>query len=177
MSALPNIVAAGPQLSTAENDAKIQHHFAALQQVLGPILDHRISERHTLGDLYKQLWGVKIGHVHTDYNIPFIEPMFKRGQIFGPTDQFRPGRPRECHRNSLLLWHASGGALRLTTGFAFCDDTGMWVHHTWLLNSAGQTVETTVRRDHYWGAILTDQESETWLDEYLDAPADVLHRL
>lgn len=155
----------------AEELTERQKHFAELRQALGPILDHRISERHTLGDLYQQLWTLKRGHVHTGYNMPFVDAMFERGQLFGPTDHLQLGRPRECHRNSLLLWHASGGALRLTTGFAYCEDTDMWVHHTWLLNSGGRTLETTVRRDLYWGAVLTDQEAHCWIADYLKPPS------
>ncbi len=159
-----------PEL-TFENSTAVRTHLAALERTLGSILGHRLSDRHTLRDLHERLLAGRIGVVHTDYQMPFVEEMFERGQFFGPTTTMRPGIPRECHRNSLLLWYGSGGAYRLTTGFAYCDLTGMWVHHSWLLGANDSRIETTVPRDLYCGVVLTDAEARSWLREYTEPTA------
>lgn len=103
--------------------------------------------------------------------LPLVDPdydaVMERGQFFyGKNIRMRKGRACQCHRNAAYLWKDSNKSMQICTGYALSSD-GMWRQHTWLmqpLERRWQIIETTVRRLAYFGAILTNQESERFLE-------------
>jgi hypothetical protein len=77
------------------------------------------------------------------------------GKAVGPEGLTRlSGRPIQCHANSVAAWAGEPGRYRIQTGFGLSD--GGWRRHTWLLDSGGRVVETTVPRELYFGMTLND---------------------
>ncbi|MFO0845845.1 MAG: hypothetical protein U0797_26260 [Gemmataceae bacterium] len=75
------------------------------------------------------------------------------GRAAGPDGLTRlKGRPNSCHANSAAAWKAEPGRYWIQTGFGLSG--GGWRRHTWLVDSEGRVVETTVPRDLYFGMVL-----------------------
>jgi hypothetical protein len=63
---------------------------------------------------------------------------------------------RECHSNCSKLWLENKKELSICTGYGLTEDDQMWRQHTWLLKSKEKIIiETTVKREKYYGIILT----------------------
>jgi hypothetical protein len=71
--------------------------------------------------------------------------------------EFMKGRPSQCHENASLLWDANREICRIVTGYALAE--GVWNQHSWC--ERGEViVETTVRREAYFGSVLTPEECD-----------------
>lgn len=76
-----------------------------------------------------------------------------------------------CHANSGIFWsnysteHGTD-AVKIVTGWALIDDDGVWVQHSWLQlkDRNNLIVETTIKRDKYFGFVLTDVEAIEFCD-------------
>ena len=91
------------------------------------------------------------------------ELIVKQGRLF-PTKYRRmaPGEENHCHGNVAALY-ASG--LKIATGYALKE--GLWRQHSWGLENyrtksskvVERIVETTVKSDVYFGAVLNDRQA------------------
>ena len=68
------------------------------------------------------------------------------------------GRDSQCHENSALCWDANRGYSSIMTGYALSK--GQWVQHSWVLDSRETIVETTFKREAYFGFELTPEEAD-----------------
>jgi hypothetical protein len=96
----------------------------------------------------------------------FIDMLLARGMLIVPTKKnFRllTGEPCECHENTAVLWKRSKGKMKIMTGWALSDD-GLWRQHSWGL-ADDTVIETTTKRDKYYGFVLTDAESKDFYRE------------
>jgi len=96
---------------------------------------------------------------------PDLMKIIKRGVFMtGATAQMMTGKPVNCHGNAATLWLEGVG--RICTGYALSHDhhfpDGRWVQHTWAL-AGQQVIETTVKRDAYFGFVLDDEESKEFV--------------
>lgn len=92
-----------------------------------------------------------------------LEPLLARGQLWGKTSKMMKGADSQCHSNSCRLWEQNQDKLFLSTGYALSDD-GLWRPHSWCMlpgARGAQVVETTVKRELYFGYVMT-------LDETID---------
>jgi hypothetical protein len=71
---------------------------------------------------------------------------------------FVAGEPNACHANSAELF-LSGAVAALASGFALSSD-GLWRMHSWGVDSAGRAVETTVRREAYFGILFEGEAAQ-----------------
>jgi hypothetical protein len=90
-----------------------------------------------------------------------------------------PGRPNKCHHNSADCWQANKKNTRIATGYALSAD-GIWRQHSWCMlaihgdlpdlslkkKTGWRPVETTVKRELYFGYILTEQECEEFVKNH-----------
>lgn len=121
---------------------------------LGPLWTHRPGGGvGRVGDLYARLWPLAPGLIALDGDTHTLDALLASGQRRGPSDRLRPGRTRACHANCAAAQQADP-TLTVETGYAFTADLGVWVPHTWLRTQTKLTVETTVRRDLYYGYVL-----------------------
>jgi hypothetical protein len=67
------------------------------------------------------------------------------------------GEACRCHSNCLTAWVKNPG-LSFVTGFGLTNDDGLWCAHSWLMTKSGQIIETTVKRDMYFGIELGGQD-------------------
>jgi hypothetical protein len=75
------------------------------------------------------------------------------------------GEDRECHTNSAVLWSQNREIYCLVTGFALSDD-GVWRRHSWVKTNDGKLIETTIRREKYFGLTLKTELAESFLQTY-----------
>ena len=61
-------------------------------------------------------------------------------------------QPCECHYNCVKLYYATGGSLKVFTGYALTED-GLWRHHSWCRHDVNpeEIWESTVERLMYVG--------------------------
>ena len=79
------------------------------------------------------------------------ETFRSRGELMDSSRiKFRLGTPRECHENSYTLYKSEPEKYKVAEGYG-CS-SGMWRHHIWVMEG-GEVVETTVKRDLYFGII------------------------
>lgn len=97
------------------------------------------------------------------------EKIIIRGQIwYGDKITMMKGEDSQCHYNSALLWEVNKDKFRIATGYALSDD-GMWRQHTWciwLKPRQNRIIETTVKRELYYGFVMTEKECEEFLSHY-----------
>lgn len=75
--------------------------------------------------------------------------------------RLKRGEPCSCHENIAKLWEKNLRTYKIMTGYAFLADRdgGMWVCHSWILHKDGYIIETTGRRNKYYGRIIDPVES------------------
>jgi hypothetical protein len=83
--------------------------------------------------------------------------MDKRGTFLPGTATLRKGDPNSCYWNVARLAKQSKGSIRMAMGYALSDD-GHWRGHAWGITKTGKVIETTVKREAYFGFVLTDDE-------------------
>ena len=69
-----------------------------------------------------------------------------------------PGVRNSCHKNVAFYFVSTPNDFRIASGFALTID-GMWQSHSWLVDSAGLIIETTVPRVSYYGSVLDKKGS------------------
>lgn len=92
---------------------------------------------------------------------PHLDHLLSRGKAFSEPVVFaKSRRPSECHRTSVRMYLAEPGVYQIATGYALSDD-GLWRQHSWLWKpSSGKLYEPTpIKRDRYYGFLLTDEEA------------------
>lgn len=75
------------------------------------------------------------------------------------------GEDRECHTNSAILWSNNKDTYILVTGFALSDD-GVWRRHSWIRTKGNTLIETTIKREKYYGMRLNRELAESFLQIY-----------
>ncbi len=71
-------------------------------------------------------------------------------------------RDSQCHENSALCWEQNKKLCTIMTGYALLNK--VWSQHSWLLHEDGRVIETTVKRDSYYGFKLTPIEMIAFYD-------------
>ena len=101
--------------------------------------------------------------------VPFREPLgFCRTlTLYGQTTPYHEvalqiGQVCACHENCARIWLADRAKRQLITGFALSAYDRMWRQHTWVLRDDGTLIETTAKRDVYFGLVLDDRNAETF---------------
>lgn len=103
-----------------------------------------------------------------DKNEPDFYNLLTRGILLDkPSDIMKVGEMCQCHKNSVFLWEQNKRKYRIMTGYAL-SNSGIWHQHTWLIDKFDNIIETTVKREKYYGYIMDRLESECFLCEYKD---------
>lgn len=90
--------------------------------------------------------------VPNDADHAFLRYLTRRGAYYPGRAKMVPGDPNGCHDNAIALWDA-GKCTGIGTGYALSAD-GLWRHHSW--GQSDTTIfETTVKREAYFGTVLT----------------------
>ncbi len=135
----------------AEQRQFLDHHYAA---------DVWSDQRSV--DLHKGLLAFSGSHTLIPAVEEDIDRLLERGQLWGATSKMMKGAPSQCHMNSCLLWEANQEKnIFVATGYALSDD-GLWRQHSWCVNvrpRSVQIIETTVKREAYFGYVLNYQET------------------
>jgi hypothetical protein len=104
--------------------------------------------------------------------VQFNEPpevckaILKQGEITSSENlKMVKGNERECHANSAVLWSKNRKKYFLVTGFALSDD-GTWRRHSWVKTVDGKLIETTIKREVYFGMTLEEEIAEAFLQVY-----------
>lgn len=104
-------------------------------------------------------------------NEPDLDKIIARGQLWGRSDLVvSGGEASHCHSNSAFLWESAQDRMALATGYALSDD-GVWRQHTWCIEptaTSARTVETTERRELYFGFVMTLAETLRFAAAELD---------
>jgi hypothetical protein len=100
-----------------------------------------------------------------------LKELIENGEFFGDFDadiQLIEMTPSKCHRNCAEFYknfmdeHNSPDELFIITGWALLD--GLWIQHSWLYSPFDNIIiETTVKRDNYYGYFLKGQKLEDFL--------------
>ena len=121
------------------------------------------AEKKALEQILLNIGGVQA-------KIPNDEPDFycllTRGYLIDkPTDIVELGEMCQCHKNSALLWSKNKKKYKIMTGYAL-SSSGTWHQHSWILHG-DKTIETTAKREKYYGYVMTTLEAEMFLAQYV----------
>ncbi|MBV9613952.1 MAG: hypothetical protein JO031_00680 [Ktedonobacteraceae bacterium] len=97
---------------------------------------------------------------------PDLKRLLKSAVVFNEPVESIPGEAHNCHSNVARLWRENRDGLAIATGYALSAD-GLWRQHSWLIffdMSGGESkiLETTIKREKYFGIILTSREAEVF---------------
>jgi len=96
-----------------------------------------------------------------------LRALLTHGAIMPATGvEVQPGAPNACHWNSAQLWQQLRATTWIATGFALSVEEGVWRRHSWLVHNDGHILETTTKRDRYYGFILPVAQAEQFAAEY-----------
>jgi hypothetical protein len=99
-----------------------------------------------------------------------------RGQLIEPKAvYYATQRGTDSHLCTSLDYQAYRGLYRIVTGYALYDN--VWERHTWLQTADNTIMETHVRREAYFGAILDDKEADQFSQERVDQATAGLRRM
>lgn len=85
--------------------------------------------------------------------------LLERGKEWPKNAKLIKGEPRNCHGNSAELWLKDQNNVAIVTGWGLSKD-GLWRQHTFCWNRRKKAViETTERREVYFGYELSRIES------------------
>jgi hypothetical protein len=108
---------------------------------------------------------------------PHLDDLLARGQLLHDPVKIRKGQPNSCHENSAKLWAKDAVRTQICVGYGLND--GIWRQHTWASRD-GSLLETTVKREHYFGIVLSDVEALSLWSRLHANPldlADAWHKL
>lgn len=101
-----------------------------------------------------------------DKDEPDFYNLITRGILIDkPSDVLKQGEMCQCHKNSAFLWETNKRKYKIMTGYAL-SATGVWHQHSWIIDKFNNIIETTVKREKYYGYILSPLEAESFLWEY-----------
>ena len=96
----------------------------------------------------------------------FCKALTLLGQVLpGIAVEVRKGAERACHANSVRLWMDDKVNHRLATGFGLSEDQ-MWRRHSWVIGTDNKIIETTQKREKYFGLLLEDESAEQFARWY-----------
>lgn len=95
---------------------------------------------------------------------PDLKQLLTNAIVFDAQIELIRGELHNCHSNVAHYWNKNRERLAIVTGYALSED-GLWRQHSWLLRKnviveQCRLLETTIRREKYFGIILTDNEAE-----------------
>lgn len=123
------------------------------------------EDRKTLEKILLEIGG-EIAKIEKDE--PDFYNLLSRGILIDkPSDFLIQGEMCQCHKNSVFLWESNKRKYKIMTGYAL-SSSGIWHQHSWLIDKFNNIIETTVKREKYYGYILTPLEAESFLWEYKD---------
>ena len=101
---------------------------------------------------------------------PHVDELLTRGKAYSGPAKAIPGQPSRCYTNTADLWEFHRNELRIIEGYGLSED-GWWRRHSWLLRERPRArqrslIETTVRRERYYGFALDEHEAEAFLQDY-----------
>lgn len=82
---------------------------------------------------------------------PDLDKILSRGRLFNTKVVMKHGKSLDCHTNARELSKVKGN--RIATGWALSPD-GLWRQHSWIIKNDNTIIETTEKRNKYFGFIL-----------------------
>lgn len=117
----------------------------------------------TINNLRKILFNIS-GYKFVDSGYePHLRNIITRGKIMSNKVIYKKGIESQCHYNASQLFYKNPKTYRICTGYILND--GLWRQHSWVINSKNQIIETTVKREKYFGYVMTKEESEDFAYE------------
>ena len=120
-----------------------------------------------LSDKLLSFGGDKVHEVYEED----LDKLITRGVLFKPNKvRVVKMRVSKCHENSACFWgnytneHGTDN-LKIATGWVLAEND-VWYQHTWLYQpKTNDIIETTHKRQQYFGFLLTDGEAYDFYDE------------
>lgn len=110
-----------------------------------------------LENLLLKIGGTKVCIMHE----PHLHQILDRGRKYAGKSTSDKGEPSNCHGNTANLWSENDPKdFKIVTGWALTKNDGMWRQHTWGRWMDSVTIETTVKRQKYYGFELNLEESQ-----------------
>lgn len=117
--------------------------------------------------LTKKLLAIDGKEVIWSWREPHLIHLLSNGQLCEQAVRMRRGEPIRCHYNAAKLWAKDITSTQLVTGYGFTRADGLWRQHSWIVKG-DKLLETTVKRDKYYGVVLTPCEAlQFWFDNYV----------
>jgi hypothetical protein len=150
----------GRQLSEAPGDS-----LAAEGNTMTPIQETMLRQRLANGTPDERLLNDKLVAIGGDILVlmpPDMKPnpefqqqwvrwQLEHGQLIDAPITLRRKEVSECHRNVATIWRKKQyGIAAICSGYGLLDD-GLWADHSWGILPDGGILETTFRREKYFG--------------------------
>ncbi len=92
-----------------------------------------------------------------------LDLLLERGHIIEHSSRrtVEGGIDSRCHQNSAFLYQENEEITHIGTGWCLSPDS-LWRQHSWGMVD-NEIIETTVKRDIYYGVLLKGQEAEDYI--------------
>lgn len=130
--------------------------------------DQMLEKRPYLKPLLKRLLslGGEAVVLWNDNNGPYgVAHLIEQGSLFNKQGlEVIKGEPSRCHENVFALWANKPDDYLIVTGYGLSDD-GIWRPHSWCVDrKTGKIIETTERREEYFGVEFSEHEIADWAE-------------
>jgi len=101
------------------------------------------------------------------YAEPDVADLLRAGRRFAHRVQGLPGpEPTGCHHNVIAFWQGDpGGRFRIATGYGL-NPYGIWIQHSWLVDSQLVIYETTTSFfESYFGIIYSEAQARRFAQD------------
>lgn len=127
--------------------------------------DYFINEDIGYDNFFKKIESLKKDSLIVPMYEENIKEILERGILKENSNKYKRGEVSRCHSNS-AYFASKFKKYRLMTGYAYTEEDGLWRQHSWLLDNKDNVVETTpIKRDLYFGFILTEEESKRFCED------------
>jgi len=116
---------------------------------------------------------IKLKHVLLQYGGDAVVPVYvenlnkilNHGQLFNSKKvKIVRGTLCQCHSNSIKLYRIIN--CNIATGWALSSDDKLWRRHSWCVDTKETILETTIRREMYYGYLLDESEVDEFVLNY-----------
>ena len=131
-------------------------------------IEHRQKEFIRVYPYMEKLFNFLENKIKNSMVVPMPETeeeilnLLNKGILFENNVQMKEMKRSKSHQNSFNLVKRNPKIYKFVTGYGYTKEDNMWRQHSWVIRISDNTIiETTVKRDSYFGYYVENKDIES----------------